>query len=347
MKTKTSASLGKYASWKNFLCSKGYFIGAAVIISLLAWSFLAALKVRAEVTLVLLFFWLGFLLFVLVFEYYERRKFYRELLGKIEQLDQAYLVLETLSEPKFYDGEILYQALYRINKSMVENINKYRMRSQEFQEYVEMWIHEVKTPLATLSLISRDTKVNEQIRQLNDYVEQVLYFVRAENAEQDYLIKTTNLREIINRVAGRNREILQAKRINLAVTDVDIEVQTDAKWLEFILNQIMNNSIKYQSHEIKITTKKLTGKVVLEIADDGIGILEKDLPRVFEKSFTGTNGRLGKQSTGMGLYIAKTLCEKLGYKISIASERDNYTKVTLEFVLSEYRDVVQAKLTKM
>lgn len=330
----------KFVGWKSFLRDKSYFLIAAAATSLLAWSFLAALKVRAEVIITLAFFWFSFLIIALNIEFWRKRKFYHELLAQVDHFDQAYLVLETLAEPRFYDGEVLYNVLYQINKSMAENINRYHTRSQEFQEYVEMWIHEVKTPLATLSLISRDKKINEQIRRLDDYVEQILYFVRAENAEQDYLIKSVNLADVVNNVASRNREILQAKGIDFTVQDLSQKIHTDAKWLEFILNQIINNSVKYQSSRIQIAVRTTKNNTVLTITDNGLGIATKDLPRVFDKSFTGDNGRIGKQSTGMGLYIAKTLCDKLGHKIMINSEKGKFTTVAIEFAAPEYYNVM-------
>lgn len=332
--------LASVASFRNFLRDKTYFLVAATVLTIIAALFLNGFRVRIEICIMLGILWLIFLIVVLIIEYYRKRNFYQNLLTNLERLDQAYLVLETLSRPRFYDGKVLYAALYRINKSMSENINLYRSQAQEFQEYVEMWIHEVKTPLATLALLSHDPKVSEQIKRLDDYVEQILYFVRAENAERDYLIKATNLANVVGTVASRNREILLAKKIDLDVSNLNYDVQTDAKWLEFILNQIINNSIKYRSRHIMITTHTQDEKVALIIKDDGIGIDVKDLPRVFDKSFTGDNGRLGKKSTGMGLYIAKTLCDKLGHQISISSTKSEYTAVEITFAATEYYEVI-------
>lgn len=336
----------KLVCFRSFLHDKLSFLISATVITIVAFLFLSALKVRPIVIIVLAILWLSFLLISLFIEYGRRHTFYKNLLGNIHRLDQAYLVLETLTQPRFYDGNILYATLYQINKSMIENINSYRMRSQEFQEYVEMWIHEVKTPLATLSLISHDPQVNQQIKHINDYVEQILYFVRAENAEQDYLIKPNQLAAIINEVASRNREILLAQKIDLSVQGIDQVVFTDAKWLEFVLNQIVNNSIKYKSTRIEITANTTPETVILSITDNGIGISEKDLPRVFNKSFTGNNGRMTQQSTGMGLYIAKSLCTKLGHKIAIESQLHKYTKVTITFAKSKYYNVVDAETYK-
>ena len=119
--------------------------------------------------------------------------------------------------------------------------------------------------------------------------------------------------------------------------EVDLKafsVNSDKKWLEFIINQVINNSIKYKKENesiIKIESSENKDKVTLEIYDNGIGIPEKDLKRVFDKSFTGTNGRDKVKSTGMGLYIVKKLCDKLGHNISIESKENEYTKVILEF----------------
>ncbi len=293
-----------------------------------------------------------------VSEYLRRRTFYQKLLQNIASLDRAYLVLETLARPNFYDGAVLYEALYAINKSMAEVVQSYEIEADEFRDYIEMWIHEVKTPLATLSLMNKDRKIAAQLSRLDSYVEQVLYFARAENAEHDYLIKPTSLAEIIKNVATRNRDLLLASNVDFTVNNLDYEVFTDSKWLEFIINQILQNSIKYQSKTITISAEDTAEKTVLTIADDGLGISAKDLPRVFEKSFTGENGHgaissansrtsrnslpsSGQKSTGMGLYIAKTLCDKLGHQIEISSPNQKGTIVEITFPRHDYYTIMR------
>lgn len=332
-------------SFRTYLRDKLYLIVAAIVATVIAGAFLAAFKINYEAVIMLAVLWAAFLVFILVADYYRKRGFYRALTANIAQLDQAYLVLETLSPPKFYEGIILYDTLYLAHKSMLEKIRQYRLKSEEFQEYAEMWIHEVKTPLATLSLMSHDPKINEQIKRMDDFVEQILYFARAENAEHDYLIRAVKLSEIINAVALRNREILQMQRIELVVSNLDQEVYTDAKWLEFIVNQIINNSIKYGAHEIRISAVRTPETTTLRIRDNGIGISPKDLPNVFQKSFTGQNGhRSGvvHQSTGMGLYLAHTLCQKLGHRIAITSEDGAWTEVDITFSHHEFYTEVAA-----
>ena len=316
----------------------------------------------------LIFSWLGFIIVILIlnafkvdntlklavtiiflivsffdfwYDYIRKNKFYKKLWKTLDSLDQKYLILEMLTKPSFYDGEIFYQALYEINKSMLENVKEYYLSITDFKEYVEMWIHEVKIPIASLTLLSHnnqnevDKRYLEQLRKLDNYIDQILYYVRSENAERDYLIKEISLREIIKNVALKNQADLLENNVKLSVQVSDEKVLSDSKWLEFILNQIINNSIKYKKNikdaSIEIKVKEAKDKTYLMIQDNGIGILESDIKRVFDKSFTGENGRVRAKSTGMGLYIAKKLCDKLGHKITIESEFQKYTKVTIIF----------------
>lgn len=340
------------ASLGYFLREKLYFFLLAAGTLVLLLLFLTALRTSPEAIAVVVFLFLSFTAIIPTVEYWRRRNFYRQLLQNIASLDRAYLVLETLREPNFYDGRVLYEALYAINKSMAETVQSYELSEHEFREYIEMWIHEVKTPLATLSLMSKDRKIAAQINRLDSYVEQVLYFVRAENAERDYLIKPVSLAKIVGAVATKNQDLLLMSQVDLFVDNLDCEVFTDSKWLEFILNQILLNSIKYQSAAIKISATANGEETVLTIADDGVGISAKDLPRVFDKSFTGENGHItnrkstsrnAQKSTGMGLYIAKTLCDKLGHQISIASPEHQGAIVTIIFPRHDYYTVLREK----
>lgn len=299
---------------------------------------------------------ISFVLFVggiLIFtwNYFRKCRFYNSLLLNIEHLDKAYLVLETLEKPNFYDGELLYQALYDINKSMIENIRNYEEQNREFKEYIEMWIHEVKIPLASLILIQHNHKgdfskrVGFQLQKIDDYVEQVLYYVRSENAYNDYFIKENFLDDMIHSVALKNKDDILENKIDFVVEDAHYKVFTDSKWFIFILNQIVNNSIKYKKDKgsvyIKISAYEDSDNVVLEIMDNGIGIPASDMPKVFDKSFTGYNGRIRQKSTGMGLFIAKNLCLKLGHKIMIDSKEGEYTKVSIVFSKNRYYDVLK------
>ena len=312
---------------------------------------LLALKVDKSVIISSSFLYIICFLLILLIPYFRKRKFYNDLLANIEALDKSYLVLETLTKPEFYEGKLLYQALYEINKSMNENVRLIEEHLQDFKEYIEMWIHEVKIPLSTLVLMSNnhkeqfDKKTKLQLKKLEDYVDQVLYYVRSENAEKDYLIKETNLSKIIKNVGLKNMDNLLENKINFIVENVDYKILTDSKWLEFILGQIVNNSIKYKRNiddsYIKIYVQEKQEKTTLIIEDNGIGIKESDLKQVFDKSFTGENGRNSSSSTGMGLFIAKNMCKKLGHKIDIESVYNEYTKVYITFAKNKYYDVLK------
>lgn len=300
-------------------------------------------------------FFILFALFISLFciDYFRKRGFYTNLLANIESLDKSYLVLETVTKPEFYEGELLYQTLYEINKSAAENISKIEEQWHDFKDYIEMWIHEVKIPLSALILMDNnhtdkfDKRTKVQLKRLEDYVDKVLYYARSENAERDYLIKESSLSRIIKNVGLKNMDNLLENKIDYIVKpDInDLKVLTDSKWLEFILGQIINNSIKYKrdipDSFIKISAKDENDKITLIIEDNGIGIDPSDIKQVFDKTFTGKNGRIRGKSTGMGLFICKNMCERLGHKIEIESEENKYTKVYISFAKNKYYDVLK------
>lgn len=277
--------------------------------------------------------------FVILINYFRKKKFYDEFINNVNKLDKKYLVLETLNRPEFYEGNILYDNLYDINKSMIEEIQFYSSNINDFKEYVEMWIHEVKIPISSLVLMCHndskiDKKYIKQVKRLNDCIDQVLYYVRSNYTQEDFLIKKVNLEKIVSNVLLNNKDDILENNINLDINIHNIEVFSDFKWLEFIIQQIINNCIKYKSKNnsiIKITCEDLKDETILSIWDNGIGISKSDLPKVFNKSFTGANGRTSSKSTGMGLYIVHKLCDKLGHKIEISSIKDEYTEVKIIF----------------
>ena len=281
---------------------------------------------------------------ILSFDYYRKKTFYKELLLNVSRLDEAYLVLEMLEKPQFYEGEMIYDALYDINKSMVENVKREKDKLKDYRDYIEMWIHEVKLPLASLILsISNQNYDNQklrlQIKRLEDSIDRVLYYVRSDNAENDYLIKKVSLSKVIKDVIVKNMDDLLINHIKLQVMNTDFEIYTDSKWLEFIINQIISNSIKYRKGNdsyIKIDATKRNDVIELMIEDNGIGIENSEIRQVFDKTFTGSNGRGNHASTGMGLYIVKNLIQKLGHKIRIESEVMKYTRVIISFSINDH-----------
>ena len=319
-----------------------YFFNYFIIISLLI-AFKSSISLISSISL------LGLINFLLIFflSYFKKKSFYDNLFNNLELLDKKYLILETLSIPSFYEGELLFNILYDVNKSMIENVNIYKSSVADFKDYVEMWIHEVKIPISSLVLMMHnkkniDKRFIQEIRKLDNYIDQVLFYVRSNYTEQDFLFKKINLNKIISQVAIKNIDDLRLNKVNLEVLVSDIVITTDPKWLEFIINQIVNNSIKYKKENnsyIKIYSKSYQDRVSLFIEDNGIGIPRKDLSSVFNKSFTGENGRNTTKSTGMGLYIAKKLCMKLGHKIEINSREGEGTTLIITFNLDSFYQI--------
>ena len=337
--------------FNSFLKDRLYSIVTALfsyfIILLVLLAFKSDKSIIIAITIILL------VTYILLFltDFFRKQKFYTDLLTNIDNLDKAYLVLETLNRPEFYEGELLCQALYEIDKSMNENVRIEKEQLLDNKEYIEMWIHEVKRPLASLVLTLNnqknilDRKTKNILKRLEDYVDQVLYYVRSENAEKDYFIKEVDLSKVIKNVGIKNMDDLLDNKVEFIVDKTNYKVFTDSKWLEFILNQIINNSIKYKRNidnsYIKIYVKDNLDTTVLIIEDNGIGIKSSDIRQVFDKTFTGTNGREKPTSTGMGLYIAKNLCKKLGHKIEIESKENEYTRVFITFAKNKFYDVLK------
>ena len=306
--------------------------------------FLIALKLTSSIIIFIIVFTVVIFSLILLYDYFRKRKFYNELLDKLNTLDKKYLLIEMLLEPNFLEGKILYDVLDEVNKNEHDLISKLKKKQDDFKEYIELWIHEVKLPLASLTLMNRKDKSTLRVlKELEDYVEQILYYVRCENANNDYLIKEWDLDTIIKNVALRNKDDLLALDIDFKVDNCNLKVLTDSKWLEFIINQIVSNSIKYKKEKdslIEIIGKDYKDYITITIYDNGKGISKSDLPRVFNKTFTGTNGRsASSKSTGMGLYLCRELCNKLGHKIEIDSKKDEYTKVTITIYKKDFYNV--------
>ena len=312
------------------------YIATVVLLALI----LVAFKVPNQAIIIIQIVLVFSSLVILLNNYFRKNKFYKQFCRNLEKLDKKYLVLETLPEPNTYEQKIMGDSLYEINKSMLENINEYQKNINEFKEFVEIWIHEVKIPISSMVLKCHNNKEKYDksflslIRRLDNNVDEILYYVRSENTEKDFAISQVDLKEVVRNVSIKNKDDLLENNVSFETDLKALNINTDKKWLEFILNQIINNSIKYKKDEdsvIKIESSENKDKVILEIYDNGIGVPAQDLKRVFDKSFTGTNGRNKVKSTGMGLYIIKNLCNKLGHNIYIQSEENKYTKVILEF----------------
>ena len=282
----------------------------------------------------------------IVIEYFKKKKFYDNLSNMLEELEEKYLITEIINTPNFLEGKILKNALETIDKSMLENVNKYKYMTEDYKEYIELWIHEIKIPIATSKMVIENNKnaitksIDEELDKVENYIEQALFYARSNTVEKDYYIRKVVLKEIVNESIKKNKSSLIQEKISIDIHDLDIEVNTDNKWIVFILNQIIQNSIKYRKKEnsvIEIYANQGKENVILYIKDNGIGIKQGEITRVFEKGFTGTNGRLSnKKSTGIGLYLCKKLCNKLGIGLELNSVQNESTEVKLVFPKGSY-----------
>ncbi len=289
---------------------------------------------------------MGLYMISIIIEYFKRKKFYDNLLKMLEELDEKYLITEIIKTPNFLEGQILKNSLEQIDKSMLENVNKYKYMTEDYKEYIELWIHEIKIPISASKMVIENNKnaitksIDEELDKVENYIEQALFYARSNTVEKDYYIRKVVLKEIVNESIKKNKSSLIQEKISIDIHDLEIEVNTDNKWIVFILNQIIQNSIKYRKKEnsvIEIYANQGKENVILYIKDNGIGIKQGEITRVFEKGFTGTNGRLSnKKSTGIGLYLCKKLCNKLGIGIELNSVQNEGTKVKLVFPKDSY-----------
>ena len=289
-----------------------------------------------------------FMLGYLLSEYFRQKKKTKKIISLVDNVSEKYLISEIIKEPLEMENKAYYYALKQACKSMNDRIGELEKENTEYQEYVESFVHEIKTPISALSLAlenNNDFRLKQEVDKINQLVEQMLYYARSENVEKDYIIKECNLKDIISKVIKKNKEIFILEKIEIKLEKLENKkVLSDSKWLEFIINQIISNSLKYVDKEksiITISAIENEKNIILKIQDNGIGIPKPDIKKVFDKSFTGENGRKIQTSTGMGLYIAKQLCKKLGHKIEIESEQNEYTSVYITFNKNEFYDILK------
>ena len=201
-------------------------------------------------------------------------------------------------------------------------------------------------PIATGKMIIENNKnevtesIDEELDKIENYVEQALFYARSNVSEKDYYIKKQNLKDIVNSTILKNKRSLLQNKVKLNLHELDVQVYTDSKWCIFIISQILQNAVKYSkvnNKEIEIFSVNNKENTILYIKDNGIGIKKGEITRAFEKGFTGTNGRIaGQKSTGMGLYLCKKLCNKLGLRIELNSRESIGTEIRIVFPKSSF-----------
>ncbi|SHE39148.1 ATP-binding protein [Clostridium fallax] len=328
---------------REFTKDKELFLIANILIFIVLTIILIIINIKFIIILFIFCIWFLPLISYMVLEFIKCKSYYNEINSILQSLDRKYLLPELIKETNFIHGEKINHILKEVSRDMHENIKYYKDMQMDYREYIETWIHEIKTPIASTKLVIANNenevtnKIDFQLDRIERFVDQVLYYSRSNNVSKDYIIKKNNLDDLVRNVVKKNYRDFIYKKIKVDIKDISEFIYSDGKWVEFILNQIIGNSIKYSANRnpiIIIDSVKTTNSVLLTISDNGVGIVDKDINRVFEKGFTGENGRIFGKSTGIGLYLCEKLCFKLGLKISIKSEINKGTKVTLIFPLS-------------
>ena len=245
---------------------------------------------------------------------------------------------EQLPPPENLIEEDYRQLIRALGEEKQRQASAMDQRMSDMQDYFTLWAHQIKTPIAAMRLILQTkpensaTEIEGELFRVEQYVEMVLNYLRLDSDSTDFVFKTCALDGIIRQCVRKYAKQFIRKKISLEYEGTALQVLTDEKWLCFVIEQILSNALKYTAAgSIRIFTQGET----LVIADTGMGIAPEDLPRVFEKGYTGYNGRTDKKATGIGLYLCKKILQKLGHGISISSEVGKGTRVSIDLSREE------------
>lgn len=276
-------------------------------------------------------------------DFFRQRARLRELEAVLNSLDQKYLFPECVPPPRGLYERRLFDLTRRAGRAMTGAVSDAQAAQREYREYVEQWVHEIKAPITAARLICQELegaarrKLTGELARIEAHVERALFYARAESPERDCVIRRTGLEEIVTQALEDHRALLIQCGVRVETDGLDCPVYTDGKWAVFILGQLLQNAARYRREDpvITISACPLGKQVRLTVADNGIGIPAHELPRVFDRGFTGSNGRSRGGSTGMGLYLCRRLAGFLELGLDITSEEGKGATVTLTFPAKE------------
>ncbi|NLN06059.1 MAG: HAMP domain-containing histidine kinase [Firmicutes bacterium] len=262
---------------------------------------------------------------------------------RLDRLSKNMNNLTALASLPPADNNLLEQKYREIIAALASVLAQTKAGMEEAQaeqiDYYTMWVHQIKTPITAMRLaLQGNGNVNaileQELFKIEQYAEMVLHYVKIGNLASDLVIKEYSLEDIVRQCIKKYATLFIYKKIAVSVEPMEVTVLTDSKWLFFICEQILSNAIKYTpSGQVTFSAEKNT----LIIEDTGIGIRPEDINRVFEKGYTGYNGRLDQRASGIGLYLAKKVADALGIKIQLTSKVGTGTKVALQF--PEQKDI--------
>lgn len=346
-----------YSFWAYFRSRFGFVLGMAALVAVVAGILAVTGSNASAIALVSLCEAL-FACIMLAIGFFRDREFYQQLDLFCNSPENARYLSSILDEPRTLKGSIAYRALAVQGKAASDELVARSRDMKEYRDYIELWVHETKTPIASAQLALSNLhgpeigKVRGDLDRIESRVEQALYYARSATLSEDFSIEKLNLAALARRACRQRSRTLIGAGVSLEFAiDEALEVLADAKWTDFIIGQVLENSAKYGAKTIRFDSSVKNadtkdGCIELAIGDDGDGIPAADVPRVFDRGFTGSQGRAHHKATGMGLYLAAVACERMGLGLRISSEEGTGTTVALAFPLNRTRMDLAANLTE-
>ncbi len=245
---------------------------------------------------------------------------------------QAALLISLVPEPGDL-GEAAYrELLLELDEDRRTAVSALDARMRESVDYYTMWVHQIKTPISAMRLIlqedesERGRALGAELFRVERYVELVLSYLRLGGTSTDYVIRQVDVDNVLRQAARKYAPLFIRGKVSLELNETGLRALSDEKWLQLVIEQVLSNAVKYApGGHVKVWSE---GERLL-VQDDGVGIAAEDLPRIFERGFTGYNGRMDKRATGIGLYLSQEICRKLGHTITVESELGKGTRVTV------------------
>lgn len=302
---------------------------------------LLCIGVDPSIILILSAIWLILYTVSILYDWKRKSFFQKKLLAISAQLDQPYLLHEVMPKTPYHEDAFYREIIYRGYKSMLEEVSHVRRDRNEYREYIEQWVHEIKTPIAAMKLTCENQKMDKkqavlrQVERVQHYINQALFYARSEVVEKDFQIRETSALLCVQQAFLECKYICLQANACIDIPVDDMAIYTDEKWLIFILCQLIENAIKYRNPKdprIVITFEQADKFNVIRVIDHGSGIAKQDISRIFDKGFTGENGRyVDMHATGIGLYLVKRLCDQMQITINVESQLQKGSSFQLFF----------------
>ena len=345
-------------SFGAYLRSRAGFVFGMVALMLVVAGILAVTSSNASAIALVSLCEALFACIALAVGFSRNREFYQQLDHFCNSPDNARYLSSILDEPRTLEGTLAYRALAVQGKAASDELAARSRDMKDYRDYIELWVHETKTPIASAQLALSNLhgpeigKIRGDLDRIESRVDQALYYARSATLSEDFSIEELNLAALARRACRQRSRTLIGAGVSLEFAiDEALEVLADAKWTDFIIGQVLENSAKYGAKTIRFESSVKNvgtkdGCIELAIGDDGDGIPAADVPRVFDRGFTGSQGRAHHKATGMGLYLAAVACERMGLGLRITSEEGMGTTVALTFPLNRTRMDLAANLTE-